>query len=100
MPPKRGKVGGSSAKATRQPRALRTRRVNTQAAVHDATNKTPTATAAAALTGLENSYHLRSADADPSLVVDYNESTPSPSSDDEVRGGEATPNHPFPSQVV
>lgn len=44
-----------------------------------------------ALTRLKESSHLRSADVDPSLVVDYNESTPSPHSDDEERGGEATP---------
>ena len=30
-------------------------------------------------------------DVDPSLIVDYNESTSSPRSDDEERGGVATP---------
>lgn len=91
MPPKRGKVGGSSAKTPTQPRAKRTRRVNSQAALRLATDETPTATAAAALTGLKDSSHLHSEDVDPSLIVDYNESTPSPRSDDEERGGEATP---------
>ena len=91
MPPKRGKVCGSSVKTPTQPRAKRTRRVNTQAAAQDATAETPTATAAAALTGLKGPSHLRSADVDPSLIVDYNELTPSPRSDDEERGGAATP---------
>ena len=51
MPLKRGKVGGSPVKTPTQPRAKRTRRGNTQAAAHNATDETPTATAAAALTG-------------------------------------------------
>ena len=64
-------------RTTTQSCAKRTRRINTHAAAHDATDETPTATAAAALTGLKDPFHLLSADADPSLIVDYNESTPS-----------------------
>ena len=75
MPPKRGKVGGSSAKTPTQPRAKRTRRVNTQAA---------------ALTGLKDSSYLSSEDVDTSIIVYYNESTPSPRSENEC-DGEATP---------
>ena len=75
MPPKRCKVGGSSVKTPTQPRAKRTRRVYTQAAVHDATHEALTATAAAALTGLKDPSHLHSADAGPSLIIDCTEST-------------------------
>ena len=41
--------------------------------------ETPTATAAVALTGLKDPSHFNSEDVDPSLIVDYNESTPLPS---------------------
>ena len=90
MPPKRGKVGGSSAKTPAQPRAKRTRRATTPAAAPNVSDETPTATAAAALTGLKDASHLHSEDVDPSLIVDYNESTPSPRSEGEC-GGQATP---------
>ena len=90
MPAKRGKFSGSSMKTLTQPRAKCTRHVNTQAAAHDATDETPSATAAAALTRLVDTSHLRSEDIDPSLIVDYNESTPSPCSEGEC-GGYATP---------
>ena len=90
MPPKRGKVGGSSAKTPAQPRAKCTRRATTPAAAPNASDETPTAIAAAVLTGLKDHSHLRSADVDPSLIVDYNESTPPPRSEGEC-GGQATP---------
>ena len=70
MPPKRGKVGGSSAKTPAQPRAKRTRRATTPAAAPNVSDETPTATAAAALTGLKDESHLHSEDVDPSLIVD------------------------------
>ena len=41
---------------------------------HNATDEMPTATAAAALTGLNNPSYLYSADS--SLIVDYDESSP------------------------
>ena len=78
MPPKRGHVGGSSAKTPTQPRTKRMRRVNLPAA-SNALVGTPTATAAVALTGLKDPSHFNSEDVDPSLIVDYNESTPLPS---------------------
>ena len=91
MPPKRGKTAGSSAKTPMQAGAKRTRRGNTQAAALAVTDETPTATAAAALTGLKDPSHLRRGDVDQSLAVDYSESTPPPHSEGEERGGEATP---------
>ena len=51
--------------------------------------------AAAALTGLKNPSHLHSVDADPSLIVDCNKSTPSPRSEGES-GGQATPPPSYP----
>ena len=78
MPPKRGHVGGSSAKTPTQPRTKHTRRVNSPAA-SNALVGTQTATAAVALTGLKDPSHFNSEDVDPSLIVDYNESTPLPS---------------------
>ena len=61
-----------------QPRTKRTRRVNSPAA-SNALVGTQTATAAVALTGLKDPSHFISEDVDPSLIVDYNESTPLPS---------------------
>ena len=78
MLPKKGHVGGSSAKTPTQPRTNRTRRVNSPAA-SNALVGTQTATAAVALTGLKDTSHFNSEDVDPSLIVDYNESTPLPS---------------------
>ena len=89
MRPKRGKVGGLSAKTPMQPRAKRTRGVDPQAAAHDATDETLTAATAATLTKIKESSHLPSEDVDQSLIVDYNESTSSPRSEGEC-GSEDT----------
>ena len=82
MLPKRGKAGGSSAKTPMQPRAKRTRRDNSQDAVQDTSVEAPTATAAVVPTDLKHPSQLHSKGVDPSLMVDYDESTPSlPSKD-------------------
>ena len=65
MPPKRGHVGGSSAKTPTQHRTKRTRRVNTPVA-SNALVGTQTATAAVALTGLKDPSHFNSENVDPS----------------------------------
>lgn len=77
MPPKRGRGDGSPAKAPKQTSAKRTHRDDSQSSRSDSV-ATPTSNVGSS-TEHNDPPHLFSEDVDPSLVVDYNESTPLPS---------------------
>ena len=77
MPPKRGHDDGSPAKAPSQTNTKRTRRDNSPPSP-SASVATPASNDGPS-TEHNDPSHSPSADDDPSLIVDYNESTPLPS---------------------
>ena len=77
MPPKRGRDDGSPAKAPIHTHYKRTRRDNSPPSP-SVSVATPTSNVGPS-TGHNDPSHSPSADDDPSLIVDYNESTPLPS---------------------